>query len=119
MANVANQVVKAQAHNGKKPKQGKRISCAPNRKSTTLVRIKVGKEYIRANVAKVADQFDNAMRTAFIGAEVSNAIIGSKLVSHVVNAVSGKAGVHKVGRGWTANVSRQTLAKLTKEGVFA
>lgn len=62
---------------------------------------------------------NTAIRNAFINAKVSNAIIGSPLVNTVVNALSTKAGVKPVGRGWSANVSRRTLAKLTKEGVFA
>lgn len=62
---------------------------------------------------------NTTLRHAFENAKVSNAIIGTPLVSTVINALQGKAGVLKVGRGWTANVSSRTLSKLTKEGVFA
>jgi hypothetical protein len=59
------------------------------------------------------------MRNAFINAKVKTAIIGSKVVNSVLHALDTNAGVQKVGRGWTANVSRRTLVQLQKEGVFA
>jgi hypothetical protein len=63
--------------------------------------------------------FNNAMRDAFINAKVSAAIIGTPLVASLVNALDSKAGVQRVGRGWTANIGKRTFLQLQKEGVFA
>lgn len=67
----------------------------------------------------MANQVNTQMRDAFSNAKVSKAIIGSPLVNSVINALSSKAGVRSLGRGWTANVSRRTLGKLMADGVFA
>lgn len=62
---------------------------------------------------------NTAMRNAFENAKVSNAIIGSKLVISIIDAVNTKAGIKPVGRGWTANISKRTFLQLQKDGVFA
>jgi hypothetical protein len=62
---------------------------------------------------------NNAMREAFLNAKVHVQAVRSPLVVTVVGALSTNAGAKKVGRGWSANVSKRTLAALTKEGVFA
>lgn len=64
-------------------------------------------------------QINTAMREAFLNAKVHVKAIGSPLVANVVSSAASNLGVKKVGRGWSANVSKKTLAKLVKEGVFA
>lgn len=62
------------------------------------------------------------MANAFRNAQVSNSVIGSKLVDHVISAIT-NADKRKPSadeqRGWSAKLSFRTYNQLKADGVMA
>jgi hypothetical protein len=73
-----------------------------------------------AIIGQQAERVATNMREAFCNIQITGYDAGKRdIVETILTCAKQNAGNNKVGRGWTANLTPQTVRKLTFEGVFA